>query len=284
MKPTYEQLSQNVDHSFAVRKVIRPQRADLTSAGVWHFHPDYEITLTTASSGRRFVGYNYEDYSALDLVLIGSNMPHCWITEEPTVQYVINFKKDFIGSTFWQMPELTEINQLLDRSSRGIKFSKDAAAGALPLIEQLQRAAGFDRLMNFLELLRLLARDRTTSPLTNYDGRTQGNPKLSRRIEKVYSYVLENYKDPDISQAQLAEELNMTSSSLCKFVKYMTRKTLYQLILEARISHACRLLVNTDKYVSEIGYLSGFQNVSNFNRIFKRLIKQTPMMYRKSFS
>ncbi len=284
MKPSFEQLTDNADHSFAVKKVIREKRDDLTSAGVWHYHPGYEITLTTESSGRRFVGYNYEDYSAVDLVLLGENIPHCWITEEHTEQTVINFQKNFLGNSFWDKPELTEIHHLLDRSARGIKFSPEVIKEARKRIKLLETSHGFDRLMQLFSLLSLLAHDKESKFLTSYNERTKGNHKISSRIEKVYSYVLNNYLKPDISQAQLAADLNMTSSSLCKFVKNMTRKTLYDLILEARISHACRLLVNSDRYVSEICYLSGFNNISNFNRIFKRIMKKSPLEYRKAYS
>ena len=107
---------------------------------------------------------------------------------------------------------------------------------------------------------------------------------MSSRMEVVYAFVLSNFKNPKVSQAELAKELNMTSSSLCKFVKNMTRKTFFDLILEARVSHAGRLLVNSDKYVSEICFLSGFNNVSNFNRIFKRIMKKSPLEYRKTYS
>ncbi|MEM9326379.1 MAG: AraC family transcriptional regulator, partial [Bacteroidota bacterium] len=107
--------------------------------------------------------------------------------------------------------------------------------------------------------------------------------KASSRIEKVYSYVLNNFRNPEISQAALASELNMTSSSLCKFVKNMTRKTLFQLIMEARVNEACKLLVTSDKYISEISYHSGFNNLSNFNRVFKRVMGATPADYRRSY-
>ena len=283
MKPSFEYLTENINHSFAVRRVIREKRAHFSSAGVWHYHPGFEITLTTLSNGRRFVGYNYEEYTALDLVLIGENIPHCWITEEHTEQTVINFQKNFLGSDFLDKPELTELTNLLDKSKRGIKFSHKIIEEANEIIQKLASSQGLDRLINLLSLLKILAHDNDKRFLTSYNERTKGSKKMSSRIEKVYAFILVNYKNPTISQADLANELNMTSSSFCKFVKNTTRKTFYELVLEVRISHACRLLATSDKYVSEICFLSGFNNISNFNRIFKKIMHKSPLEYRKSY-
>ncbi|MEL6535619.1 MAG: AraC family transcriptional regulator [Bacteroidota bacterium] len=284
MKPSFERLTDNADHSFAIKQVVREKRSDVTSAGVWHYHPGYEITLTTVSKGRRFVGYNIENYEADDLVLIGENVPHCWITDEHTEQTVINFQRDFLGHSFMERPELKEVDHLLQLSQRGIKFGTTTRKKAFSLIRKMEKSSGFERLMNLFNLLNLLAHAEDTALLTTYDEQPKNSYKTSSRIEKVYNYVLNHYRDPDLSQAQLATELNMTPSSLCKFVKNVTRKTFFDLVLEARVTHACRLLVKSDKYVSEISFLSGFKNLSNFNRVFKRIMNTTPVEYRKRYS
>lgn len=284
MKPYIEHWTESVDHSFAIKRVIRERRDNMTTMGVWHYHTGFEITLTTVSSGQRFVGYNSEPYTPVDLVLIGENTPHCWITDEHTEQTVINFERNFLGEGVWDKSELSEIQLMLDRSKRGIAFSKVTTEKARMRIRRIESAQKFERLMHFLSLLGLLAHDKEFRYLSSYDEESKGNLKLSSRMDNVYSFVLSNFKDPNVSQAQLAEELNMTSSSLCKFVKNMTRKTFFDLILEARVSHAGRLLVNSDKYVSEICFSSGFNNVSNFNRIFKRIMKKSPSEYRKTYS
>jgi len=108
MKPSFEQLTDNADHSFAVRQVIREKRDNLNATGVYHYHPGFEITFTTESQGKRFVGYDYEDYASLDLVLIGENVPHCWITREHTEQVVINFLPDAGAQQAW--------NQILQKN------------------------------------------------------------------------------------------------------------------------------------------------------------------------
>ena len=284
MKPYIEHWTESADHSFAIKRVIRERRDNFSTMGVWHYHSGFEITLTTVSSGQRFVGYNSEPYAPTDLVLIGENTPHCWITDEHTEQTVINFERNFLGEGVWDKSELSEVQQMLNRSKRGIAFSKEVAEKARKRIRRIEKSQKFERLMHFLSLLGYLAHEKDYRYLSSYDEESQGNLKMSNRMEHVYAYVLSNFKNPDVSQAALAEELNMTSSSFCKFVKNMTRKTFYDLILEARVSHAGRLLVNSDKYVSEICFASGFNNVSNFNRIFKRIMKKSPQQYRKTYS
>ena len=284
MKPYVEHWTESADHSFAIKRVIRERRDNMNAMGVWHYHAGFEITLTTVSSGQRFIGYNSEPYVPIDLVLIGEKTPHCWITDEHTEQTVINFERDFLGERFWDKSELTQIHRMLNNSKRGISFSPKVIASARRRIRRIESSQKFERLLHFLSLLDLLANDKEIRYLSSYDEESRGNLKMSNRMEKVYAFILSNYTNPDISQAELAKDLNMTSSSFCKFVKSMTRKTFYDLILEARISLASRLLVNSDKYVSEICYLSGFNNVSNFNRIFKRIMEKSPQEYRKTYA
>ena len=284
MKPSFEKVTCDPDHSFGIKKVVRNERANMGKAGVWHFHPDYEITYTLTSRGKRFVGYDIEDYHAGDLVMVGEGIPHCWITSEPTQQIVINFKKDFLGHQFLGRPELKEVSQLLERSRKGLKFGAATTHTVKKSIINMENAWGFDRLMALLAILEALAKANDATPLTQYDHRNKNSLKASNRIEKVYSYVLANYRDKEVSLKALSESLNMTESALCKFIKQVTRKTLFGLVMETRVNEACRLLAESDKYVSEIGYLAGFNNLSNFNKTFKRITKKTPVEYRKIYT
>lgn len=284
MKPIYEKLTENPDYSFLIRDIIRDERSDMHNAGIWHYHPDYEICFTHMSSGKRFVGYHMEDYSVGDLVLLGENLPHCWITDQHTEQVVITFKKDFLGKEFINRPELKEINHMLDRSKRGIRFGAETSLKAKRIIKSLDKKTGFERLMQFFTLLNLLAHSQDAYLISHIDPNLQSSIKASNRIERIYSYILRNYKQNNISLSELASEVNMTKTSLCKFIKNVTKKTLYDLVLEARVNEACRLLAETDKYISEICYLSGFNNISNFNKIFKRFMEKTPQEYRNIYS
>ncbi len=283
-KPIIENLVENPGQSFLFRKVIREKRPDHRGDGVWHYHQDhYEITLSLKSSGKRFVGYSIDDYTPNDLVLLGETLPHCWITNQSTEQYVINFKKDVLGSIFWNNPEFVGIKKLLKKSKQGIKFNEKTTNKAIILFMKLRQLKGFDKLLVFLELLNLLASSEKIQLLTFHDYRIKDSLKTSNRIEQVYSYIHKNYDNPNISVSNLSKNLYMTTSSACKFIKAITKKTFTELLIETRINEACKLLSETDKYVSEICYLSGFNNLSGFNRAFKKIMRVTPKEYRKIY-
>lgn len=282
-KPEIENVPNYPGRSFIIKKVIRDNRPDIGGGGVWHYHPEYEITLTLKSSGRRFVGYSIDDYSAIELVMLGENLPHCWLTDEYTEQYVIQFNKDTLGRTFWETPELTGINNLLNKSKHGIKFDKNTAQFSIPLILEMYQSKGFDRLFSLFYLLNNLANSENNQFLTFQDYSFKDSLKASNRIEQVYSYINRNYKNENMSVVEVSEMLCMTTSSLCKFVKKITKKTFTDLVVDRRINEACKLLRKTDKYISEICYLSGFNNISGFNRAFKKVMNSTPKEYRNIF-
>ena len=282
-KPVVEKLVEDPGQSFLYRKIIRKKRPDHRRQGVWHYHPEFEITLSLKSSGKRFVGYSIDDYYPQELVLVGENLPHCWITKQSTEQYVINFKRESLGSSFWDSPEFIGISKLLSKSKQGIKFDASTTHKAIPVILRMENTDSFERLMLFFKLINLLAHSANIQLLTFDDYRIKDSLKASNRIEQVFSYIHENYNDKNISVANLSENLHMTTSSLCKFIKVISRKTFTELLIETRINKACKLLSETDYYISEICYSSGFNNLSGFNRAFKKIMHTTPKEYRKVY-
>ncbi len=280
-KPFYESLKEMPWQSFLWRRVIRKERPNLKSAGVWHFHPDYyEITLTLKSSGKRFVGYNISDYSEYDLVLIGKQLPHCWITTQKTEQLVVNFKKEQLGDLFWKLPEMNQINDLLTNSNQGIFFDRNTATQAHVIMAKMEYLKGADKLFHLFQLLNLLACAKNQKSISFNHKEIKNSIKASNRIEKVYLFVLENYQSSAISFTKLCSELNMTKSSVCKFIKKVTKKSFSEILSETRINEACKLLAETDMFISEICFKCGFNNLSNFNRSFKKLMILTPKEYR----
>lgn len=282
-KPSVEKIDQVPESSFFLRKVVRQKRPDHTMDGVWHYHKEYEILLTTQSFGKRIVGYSIDDYYANELVLLGENLPHCWITDHYVEQYVIQFTKESFGDTFWSNTELARVNKLLSTSQRGIKFSAKTTRELTPEILRLFKTDGFERLLILFKILDLLSKADNFQLLTFEDCSIKNSLKASNRIEKIYSYIYENYNDNQISLSNLSKLVHMTPSSLCKFINKITQKTFSELLIETRIKEACKLLLSTDKHISEISYLCGFRNLSGFNRNFKKMMHKTPREYRKFY-
>ncbi len=283
-KPSVEKIDQSPEDSFYLRNVIREKRPDLSQKGVWHYHREYEITMTTTSYGKRIVGYNIDDYRADELVMLGENVPHCWITDHHVEQHVIQFKKETFGDVFWNNVELSPINKLLKNSQHGIQFSAEITSAVKPFIESLYELKGFEKLLTLFKILDILSKTEDIELLTFQDYSIKNSLKASNRMEKIYSYIHENYSDNEVSVVALSNIVHMTPSSLCKFINKITQKTFTELLIETRIAEACKLLLNSDKYISEISYLCGFRNLSGFNRNFKRIMKKTPKEYRKFYN
>jgi len=283
-KPSIEKIDQKSESSFFLRKVVRERRPDHSTDGVWHYHKEYEILLTTESSGRRIVGYSIDDYAATELVLLGENLPHCWLTDHHVEQYVIQFTKESIGDSFWSNSELALINKLLSRSQQGIKFDAGTTDLIAPKILGLFEVDGFERLLLLFQILDMLSKAENTELLTFKDSSIRNSLKASNRMEKIYSYIHENYDNNQISLTNLSDTMHMTPSSLCKFINKVTRKTFTELLIETRIKEACKLLLNSDKHISEIAFLCGFHNLSGFNRNFKKMMHKTPREYRKIYT
>jgi AraC-like DNA-binding protein len=283
-KPIKEKLNSDPSQSILFRRVIRHDRPNIYNEGVWHYHDDFEITFTLKSTGKRFVGYNISDYQENDFVLLAGFLPHCWITNQATEQIVVNFKKEIFGVNFLNNPELFLVRKLLEKSKQGVQFTQDVADKALPILIEMEYEIGLNKFFLFMKLLKLMAEAETHYLLTFHHHKVKDSLIASNRIEKVYSYILQNYQTNSISFTDLCNDLNMTKSSVCKFVKKVTKKSFSEIVLETKINYACKLLIDTETYIGEVCYKSGFNNVSNFNRAFKKIMGKTPKEYRAFYS
>ncbi|MFM8803319.1 MAG: helix-turn-helix domain-containing protein, partial [Planctomycetia bacterium] len=250
----------------------------------WHFHPEYELTLITAGHGRRFVGDSIEPFDAGDFVLLGPHLPHTWHSQAARGQrsraVVIRFAADFLGDAFFERPELSLIRSLLGRSARGIVFAASSSRRIGPLLEATCHAPPFEQLLGLLRILQGLAvhgRGRPLSSLT-YDAATRSRD--AKRIDRACRYFLQHLDRP-LSLAEVASVADLSPAGFSRFFRRMTGRTFVGWGHEVRIGHACRMLVHTDRSVLDIAIASGFANLSNFNRVFRRLRSRTPREFRR---
>lgn len=273
MKPEYEKIQVRPLHSFIAKVVERPKRPTLKEA--WHFHPEVEICFTTKSEGKRFVGNSIEDYKSGDLVMFGSNLPHGYITEGESSQIVIQMQESFLGNDFLEKPETQIIKDLFLRAKRGLKFGLTTRREAEEKIQELFSKEGLPQILKLLELLYLFASTADFRYITQESYIVDAKMTELKRIRIVYSYILENYRS-GVSLEEAAALIPMTKSSFCKFLKKHAKKTFSEIVNEIRISHACELMIQTDMKISSIAYESGFNDISYFNRIFKKIMKVSP--------
>lgn len=253
----------------------------------WHFHNEYEILYVIKGAGTSFVADNIEEFQSGDLALLGSNLPHFWKSDESlnneenqnNVNYiVIQFCKEFFKEAISEYPEFHLIKELLERSSRGIRFSPEFSQKFGKKLIKLTKRKGFDRTLMLLELLQFLAKTDQYKILAGEFYQTKNHNFTSDRLVKIMHYINSTYLKK-IELEKVAEVANLHPSAFCRFFKEKSGKSLSVFVNDMRISYACRLIIEAKLSISQICFESGFNNLSNFNRTFKKHTGFTPTNY-----
>lgn len=250
----------------------------------WHFHAAYELTLITAGQGRRFVGDSIEWFEPGDLVLLGPHLPHTWHSEPGrglrSRAVVIRFEEDFLGGEFFGRGELARIRGVLERSRRGLAFGggPTVAALATALVDGCA-AQPFAQVVALLEMLQALATRGRGRELSSPAYASTARAADARRIDRVCRHVMQHLARP-LRLADVAAIAGLSPEGFCRFFHRMTGRTFVAWVHEVRIGHACRLLTTTERPVLAVAHASGFENLSNFNRVFRRLRGCTPRAFR----
>ncbi|MCR5887489.1 AraC family transcriptional regulator [Hymenobacter sp. J193] len=279
MQLQYESIHPTTDSSFTLLHYTEVQNGGL----LWHYHPEYELVYVPRGTGRRHIGQHISRFEQGELALIGPNLPHLSFSygqQGAFEEIVVQLRADFMGEAFWQRPELAAIQQLLSRSQQGLCFGPATRAALDPLLRQLLTEPPLARLLTLLRVLQLLAETTEVEPLHAGSGGLGPHGREQQRLSKVYQYLEENYRRP-IGVDEVADVANLSVPAFCRYFKKMTRHTLTDFLQEYRVSQACRLLVNEDLTITQICYGSGFNNVSHFNKTFRRHTGQSPSEYRR---
>lgn len=257
----------------------------------WHIHHEFEILYVIEGSGTRFVADSIEEFQSGDLVLVGSALPHFWRSDEKylnsggklNVKYiVIQFPNDFLKSEIASYPEYHLIGDLLERASRGVWFSVEFTGKISGKIIKVAKSSGFERIILLQELLQTLAKTNDYKLLAGelYQHDTQNFTNF--RLTKILQFLNTNYQQK-IELESVADIANLHPAAFCRFFKEKTGKSLSEYVSDLRIGYACRLIIEGKLSVSQISYESGFNNLSNFNRTFKKHTGYTPTNYFQEF-
>jgi AraC-like DNA-binding protein len=283
---TFESLVPINENSFLFREF-----REVSFSAPYHFHPEIELTLILEGEGNRYVGSSHlSPYKAGDLVLLGPNLPHCWKSENivvgkvNAVSLVFQFTKDFMGKDFFEKTEMTPINQLLMRSRHGIQFTGKTAVKIAGLVKSTEKEnEPFKKLILLLQILNHLAKSNEYILLNN-TLESSGYPTTDyKKINDVTAYIVDNFKKETILN-EAAKIANMSVSAFCRYYKRITRTTFIESVIHYRINYAVQLLINTEKPIPNIGYESGFKDLSHFYRAFKKRKSISPLQYRKKFN
>jgi AraC-like DNA-binding protein len=255
----------------------------------WHFHPEYELTLIVSGEGRRFVGDHIGEFAAGDLVLLGRNLPHTWHSRPPEVSRVarshaicIQFAEDFLGPAFLARPELGRVRRLLKRSALGLRFGRRTHATIARRMLAMRELDPIGRLVELIAVLDVLARGRDAVELSSAGFVPSLRLEDRQRIDRVYRFVNENFSR-QLGLEEAASLVDMSSSTFSRFFHRTSGKHFTAYVNELRIGSACRLLIETDRGISQIALEVGFGNLSNFNRRFLELKQSRPRAYRQQF-
>jgi len=281
--PVLESVSPDVGSSFTCLKYSRNENI---KTNFWHYHPEIELIFLFGGSGKRQIGSNISYFTDGDLILIGSNLPHCGLTNENTkneYEIVIQFSMDFLGSQFWKAPEMMRISALLEKAKSGIVYGEEVKKALKSKIDALTEASSLNKLMILVEILDELSQTQDYKILNASKYYLQTQKEDNDRISIIFNYVKDHFKEP-IALEAVAELSNMTVPSFCRYFKKITNKTFTQFVNEYRITHSLKLLAEQPMSITEVCFDSGFNNFSYFNKTFKEHTQKSPSQYRKEFS
>jgi AraC-like DNA-binding protein len=244
--------------------------------------------IKNAKGAKRVIGDHMEEIDDMELVLVGSNLPHGWFTHkcksETIEEITIQFHRDLFDEKFLQRNQMSFIRSILERSLRGVSFSKETTMAIMPRLINLTQKHGFDSVLELMSILHDLSTSRNIQILSDSSFNNMETLSYnSRRIEKIMTHLNNNF-DKEITLSEAAKIAGMTEVALSRFFKARTGKTFVDTINEVRLGNASRMLIETTHSITEVAYKCGFNNMSNFNRIFKKKKDCTPKEFRQSYT
>ena len=232
-----------------------------------------------------------DNFHQYDMVFLGSDLPHSFNHDKKYIHrkgrhapeaIVIHFQKDFLGSSFWEIPEMKEINRIIQLSRQGLKIYGKTRRHVAALMSKMVDASPEMRIIFLLQILSEIAAKKEYQSLAtkgyNYSENYNDNDKISR----IYQYTFDNFSRK-IRIIDLAALLLLTPPSFCRYFKSRTRKTYTQFINEIRIGNACKLLIEDNINVKQICYECGYNNFASFHKFFKCITNKSPLNYQKEF-
>jgi len=278
MKPLVQKLPLSEDSSFVARTYRTPN-----FEVPWHQHIEYELILFTEGEGMSFIGNYVGTFETGDIFFLGANLPHTFQKKQDliTSAVVIQFREDFWGKEFMDLPELRDIKLMFQTSVKGLKIVGKSKERLRILIRDLEYLKGFRRITALCECLSIIAFEAEYIELSNQEIK-QLNAKDKERIDKIFQYTIDHFKQP-ISLAYIAGSVGMSIPAFCHYFKKSTKKTYVSFLNEVRIGYACNLLIDTNLTIIAICYESGFNTLANFNKQFLKIKGFTPSHFRNHF-
>jgi len=250
----------------------------------WHYHPEFELVYVEAITGIRHVGQHISNYMESDLVLIGANIPHLNFDYELKTEYrqiVIQFKEHFLGEAFKEAPELNDIQTLFKKAHLGLSFTGNTKNIVAEKLKALQGMEKFKQLLCLLEIFQILALSDEVIELNDRDTSVSLFLNDKIRMGAVYEYIQANFDNtPDVNK--VASSVHLSTAAFCRYFKKQTKMTFTDFVNQYRITQAKTLLLQ-DKTISETCYEVGFESLSYFNKLFRKIAGENPSAFKKRY-
>jgi AraC-like DNA-binding protein len=276
MKPIVQQLPLQPNSSFSVSTFRVP---DFEKE--WHQHTAFELNLFTEGNGLALIGNHSSKFEPGDIYFLGANIPHKFqqIGKIQISALIVHFYDSCLGNDFFNLPECRLIKQLLEKSAYGLKIAGNSRYQLQPLIKSLEIATNGNRIILLLQCLQIMASTKDYVIISLKEAQ-ELNGKDKDCIDQIFKFTNTTFQE-SVSLSQIAAMTCKSVPSFCHYFKRRTQKTYINFLNEVRVNYACNQLLETNKSVTEIGYESGYNTVTNFHRQFLRLKKITPLQYRK---
>jgi len=287
MKPILILIDSNNNQSISIRKCVEVQFQN-----PWHFHKELELVFVVKGEGTYFIGDHIGQFKIGDIILMGNNLPHMLKNKisynkigkaQNAEAIVIHFSEQFLGKDYLQIPEMISVLKLLNMAKRGIRVSYTISENIAHQMMEMLKQTPFQRILELLQILQKITEEPKIKLLCSMGFIEKIQRSQNNRLNHVYEFVMNNFSR-QISLVEIANIANMNKTAFCKYFKDQTTKSFIQFVTEVRINYAKRLLMEGDRYVAEIGYECGFNNISNFNRQFRKIVGETPGSFKKKSS
>lgn len=254
----------------------------------WHYHNNFEISFITEGSGKRIVGDSIEEFQPGDLVFIGCNLPHVWIADKEirvisnrTLEMVfLQFTSAILVPQLLALPEFIFVKKALELSERGIQIVGQTLNEVSEIMLQLPYLGNFDRMLHFFRMMNIIGKSNSNIRLASEEYMKKRFQTGNKRIATIHEYLMKNYHN-EVNLKELAALVNLAEGSLCRFFREHMGKTVFEYLSQIKIELACKLLMDNDLNILEISFDSGFNNLSHFNKQFKKNMGMPPSEYRK---
>jgi AraC-like DNA-binding protein len=259
-----------------------------------HRHKEIQITWIRKGEGTLIAGTNMHDYSPGDIFVIGANLPHVfksnpeYFTPNAGKQIealTIFFSPEGTLSPMFDLPELKSGKMFLQQHQQGFKIPHNITDKISQQMIALKNASGTDQLIQFLNLVKGLTNIKSRlDPLSSYGNLPGITENEGIRIGNIYNYIMLNYSE-EITLEDVAQVAFMTPESFCRYFKKHTGHTFISFLNEIRINEACKkLIAHKFESINTVAYKCGFKSITNFNRVFKNVIGNSPRGYLDSYN